>query len=100
MSDATAVLGNTVATFFNHFFGPGLTDDRYVIEKAQPDQSASSDRFVFLAAGRRRCPFPFLASASAPWWQRRPRVLRASLRSACTGRSARGGSMTTSSCRS
>ncbi len=89
MSDATAVPGNMVATFFNHFFGPGLTDDRYVIEKAQPDQSASSGRFVFLAAGRRRGPFPFRTSASAPWWQRRSSVLRASLRSTWTGRSAR-----------
>ncbi len=33
MSAAIALPGNTAATFLTHFFGPGLADDRYVVEK-------------------------------------------------------------------
>ena len=34
MSAATmAMPGNTAATFLTHFFGPGLADDRYAVEK-------------------------------------------------------------------
>lgn len=81
MSAAIAMPGNTAATSFTHFFTPGLTDDRYVIEKAQLDQHASSGRIVLLALGRRYgpYPFPFRASASALLWQRRSHARRASL---------------------
>ena len=48
MSAATAIPGNTAATFLTHFFGPGLADSRYVI-----------GRFRTLADGDiRRCPDP------------------------------------------
>ena len=48
MSAAIAMPGNTAATFLTHFFGPGLADDRYVVEK-----------FRALADGNiRRCPDP------------------------------------------
>ena len=33
MSAAIAMPGNTAATFLTHFFGPGLADDRYAVEK-------------------------------------------------------------------
>ncbi len=33
MSAAIALPGNTAATFLTHFFGPGLADDRYAVEK-------------------------------------------------------------------
>ena len=79
MSAATAMPGNTAATSFTHFFRPGLTDDRYLIENAQLDQHASSGRIVLLALGRRYGPFPFRASASALLWQRRSHARRASL---------------------
>ena len=48
MSEAIAMPGNTAATFLTHFFGPGLADDRYVVEK-----------FRALADGNiRRCSGP------------------------------------------
>ena len=48
MSAAIAMPGNTAATFLTHFFGPGLADDRYVVEK-----------FRALADGNiRRCSDP------------------------------------------
>ena len=48
MSAAIALPGNTAATFLTHFFGPGLADDRYVVEK-----------FRALADGNiRRCSDP------------------------------------------
>lgn len=33
MSAAMAIPGNTAATFLTHFFGPGLADSRYVVER-------------------------------------------------------------------
>ncbi len=33
MTAAMAMPGNTAATFLVHFFGTGLADDRYVIER-------------------------------------------------------------------
>ncbi len=33
MTTALAVPGNTAETFLVHFFGTGLTDDRYVVER-------------------------------------------------------------------
>ncbi len=46
MSAAIAFPGNTAATFLTHFFGPGLADDRYAVE-----------RFKAMADGDiRRCP--------------------------------------------
>ena len=48
VSAAIAMPGNTAATFLIHFFGPGLADDRYAVEK-----------FRALADGNiRRCPDP------------------------------------------
>jgi len=35
MSTAMAVPGNTASTFLTHFFGHGLADDRYVVERFQ-----------------------------------------------------------------
>ncbi len=46
MTAAIALPGNTANTFLTHFFGAGLADDRYVVE-----------RFKALANGDiRRCP--------------------------------------------
>ena len=48
MSAAIAMPGNTAATFLTRFFGPGLADDCYVVEK-----------FRALADGNtRRCSDP------------------------------------------
>ena len=33
MTAAMAIPGNTAATFLVHFFGTGLADDRYVVER-------------------------------------------------------------------
>ena len=33
MSTAIAIPGNTADTFLVHFFGGGLADDRYVVER-------------------------------------------------------------------
>ena len=33
MTTAMAMPGNTAATFLVHFFGTGLADDRYVVER-------------------------------------------------------------------
>ena len=35
MSTALAISGSTAATFLTHFFGPGLADERYVVERFQ-----------------------------------------------------------------
>lgn len=46
MSAAIAIPGNTAATFLTHFFGSGLADDTYVVE-----------RFKAMVNGDiRRCP--------------------------------------------
>ncbi len=48
MSAAIAIPGNTASTILTHFFGSGLSDDRYVIE-----------RFRLMIDGDiRRCPDP------------------------------------------
>ena len=48
MSTALAIPGNTASTFLTHFFGNGLSDDRYVVE-----------RFKTMVDGDiRRCPDP------------------------------------------
>jgi len=33
MTAAIAIPGNTANTFLTHFFGSGLTDDRYIVER-------------------------------------------------------------------
>ena len=33
MTTAIAIPGNTASTFLTHFFGSGLVDDRYVVER-------------------------------------------------------------------
>ena len=46
MSTAVAIPGNTASTFLTHFFGSGLADDTYVVE-----------RFKTMVDGDiRRCP--------------------------------------------
>ena len=35
MSTAMAISGSTAATFLTHFFGRGLADERYVVERFQ-----------------------------------------------------------------
>ena len=48
MTAALAIPGNTADTFLTHFFGSGLSDDRYVVE-----------RFKTMVDGDiRRCPDP------------------------------------------
>ena len=89
MSAAIALPGNTAATFLTHFFGPGLADDRYAIEK-----------FRAMADGEiRRCPDP----APKGGRNRRAKVFTATLKAVkemrpapneiivCTGLKSRGG---------
>ena len=52
MSTAIAIPGNTASTFLTHFFGTGLADERYVVE-----------RFKAMADGDIR-PWPGAASAT------------------------------------
>ena len=69
MSAAIAMPGNTAATFLTHFFGPGLADDRYVVEK-----------FRALADGNiRRCSDPAPKGQGqdhSPWEDRRLKTSR------------------------
>ncbi len=52
MTAALAIPGNTADTFLVHFFGSGLADDRYVVE-----------RFKGMVDGNiRRCPDPVPAT--------------------------------------
>ena len=51
MSTALAISGSTAATFLTHFFGPGLADERYVVERFQ----TSVAKPIMLR--RRRTPF-------------------------------------------
>ncbi len=90
MSAATmAMPGNTAATFLTHFFGPGLADDRYAVEK-----------FRAMADGEiRRCSDP----APKGGGSRRAKVVTATLKAVkemrpapnevivCTGLKSRGG---------
>ena len=86
MSAAMAIPGNTAATFLLHFFGPGLADSRYVVE-----------RFRTLADGDiRRCP----DAAPKRGRTRRVRAVTATLKEmrpdpdeiiVCTGLRSRGG---------
>ena len=86
MSAAIAIPGKTAATFLVHFFGPGLADSRYVVE-----------RFRTLADGDiRRCPDP----APKRGRTRRAKAVTATLKEmrpgpdeiiVCTGLGSRGG---------
>ena len=89
MNAAMAMPGNTAATFLTHFFGPGLADSRYVVE-----------RFRTLADGDiRRCPDP----APKRGRRRRAKAVTATLKAVkemrpapneiivCTGLGGRGG---------
>ena len=89
MSAATAIPGNTAATFLTHIFGPGLADSRYVVE-----------RFRTLADGDiRRCPDPARNGGRS----RRAKAVTATLKAVkemrpgpdeiiiCTGLGSRGG---------
>ena len=88
MSTALAISGSTAATFLTHFFGPGLADERYVVE-----------RFQTMADGDIR---PWPAEAPAKKGRRAKRVTAAlktvrAMRPArneiivCTGLRLRGG---------
>ena len=49
MTTAIAVPGNTASTFLTHFFGSGLVDDTYVVERfkglcCKPDVGVSQIR--------------------------------------------------------
>ena len=86
MSAAIAMPGNTAATFLIHFFGPGLADDRYAVEK-----------FRALADGDiRRCPDPAPARGKAGYATATLKAVR-EMRPArteiivCTGLKTRGG---------
>ena len=90
MSAAIAISGNTASTFLTHFFGCGLSDDRYVVE-----------RFRALVDGDiRRCPDAALATGKG---RRRAAYATATLKAVkemrparteiivCTGLKTRGG---------
>ena len=91
MTAAIAIPGNTASTFLTHFFGSGLADDTYVVE-----------RFKALASGDiRACPAE--TPAAAKKGKRRTRRATASLKAVkemrperteiivCTGLKSRGG---------
>ena len=87
MTTAIAIPGNTASTFLTHFFGSGLADQRYVVE-----------RFKALANGDIR-PWP----GEAPGKGRRAKRVTATLKAVkemrpdrteiiiCTGLRTRGG---------
>lgn len=90
MSAAIAIPGNTASTFVTHFFGSGLSDERYVVE-----------RFKALIDGDiRRCPDPAPAKGKG---RRRANYVTATLKAVkelrparteiiiCTGIRTRGG---------
>ena len=56
MTAAMAMPGNTAATFLTHFFGPGLADDRYVVERFKAMADGDIRRWPDAApkGGRRR----------------------------------------------
>ena len=61
MSTAIAIPGNTANTFLVHFFGGGLDDDRYVVERFKA--RADGDIVPVLAEAPGRTPG---ARAGAP----------------------------------
>ncbi len=90
MSAAIAIPGNTASTFVTHFFGSGLSDERYVVE-----------RFKALIDGDiRRCPDPAPTKGKG---RRRANYVTATLKAVkelrparteiivCTGLETRGG---------
>ncbi|MYG28430.1 MAG: hypothetical protein F4213_20830 [Boseongicola sp. SB0677_bin_26] len=90
MITATAMPGNTASTFLTHFFGSGLVDDRYVVE-----------RFKALVDGDiRRCQDPAPAKGRG---RRKAGLATATLKAVremrparneiiiCTGLQSRGG---------
>ena len=90
MTSAIAIPGNTASTFLTHFFGGGLVDDRYVVE-----------RFKAMVNGDiRRCPDKAPAAKKA---RRKARLATATLKAVlamrparneiivCTGLRTRGG---------
>ena len=71
MNTAIAISGNTTSTFLTHFFGSGLSDDTYVVERFKamvngdirrcPDEALAGKR------GRRnsKCPTATLKAVQA-----------------------------------
>ena len=90
MTTAIAVPGNTAATFLTHFFGGGLVDDTYVVERFR----AHVDGDI------RRCPDGPPAKGKS---RRKAKLATATLKAVqamrpdrteiiiCTGRRSRGG---------
>ena len=89
MSAATALPGNTAATFFTHFFGPGLADDRNVVEKFRALADGSIRRCSDPApkGGRRRAAKAVTATLKAVK-EMRPAPNEIIV---CTGLKTRGG---------
>ena len=90
MSAAIAMPGNTTATFLTHFFGSGLADDTYVVERFRAmldgDIRRCPNEAPAAKKGRRKAKYP-TASRTAVQAMRpeRNEVI------VCTGLKTRGG---------
>ena len=90
MTAATAMPGNTAETFLVHFFGTGLADDRYVVERFRAmvdgDIRRCPDEALTANKGRHRTKHP-TASLKAVKEMRpgRTEII------VCTGLKTRGG---------
>ena len=91
MSAAIAVPGNTAATYLTHFFGSGLSDDTYVVERYRalldgdirrcPDKAPA-------AKGKRRCKTKYPTASRKAVEALRPERTEIIV---CTGLKTRGG---------
>ena len=89
MSTAIAIPGNTADTFLVHFFGGGLADERYVVErfKARADGDIVPAPAEALAAKGRRTTKPTTATLKTVR-EMRPACTEIII---CTGLKTRGG---------
>ena len=90
MSAAIAMPGNTAATFLTHFFGSGLADDTYVVERFRAmldgDIRRCDDEAPAAKKGRRKTKYPTatLKAVQAMRPERNEVIV-------CTGLKTRGG---------
>ena len=89
MNAAMAVPGNTAATFLVHFFGSGLTDEKYVVERyrahADGDIRPWPGKTPAKGKGRRARPVTVTLKAVRELRPARTEII------VCTGLRTRGG---------
>ncbi len=88
MSAALAIPGNTASTFLTHFFGSGLSDDRYVVERFRAMVDGDIRRCPDAATDKRRRKAAYATATLKAVKEMQPARTEIIV---CTGLKTRGG---------